>query len=303
MHDDVLNIGIDAGGSKTELLARKASREDLTLYGPPANLQRLGIEETGRVLANLVRSAREERPEAQDICLCAGLAGAGNPDDREALARHLRERLESFSIPYLHIVHDAEIALEGAFEGESGVIVIAGTGSVVFGRATDGTLERAGGWGYLIGDEGSGHALGAHGFRAVTADIDGGPSTRLRPMLAEAYGLTTRDEIIHAVYRKDWPLQQMAPLVTKAAAAGDAPAQRILQEQTRLLVRQVCWLCERLPSITPQIALLGGLMNEAPYRKAFEQRLSEYLPQWTVRVPKHRPVVGALRLALSEKGV
>lgn len=299
----MLYIGIDAGGSKTELLARKASREDLTLAGPAANLQRLGIEETGRVLADLVRSAYEEHPDARHIRLCAGLAGAGNPEDRKALARHLRERLEGFSIPYLHIVHDAEIALEAAFEGESGVIVIAGTGSVVFGRATDGTLERAGGWGYLIGDEGSGHALGAHGLRAVTADFDGGPSTRLRSMLAEAYGLSTRDEIIHAVYRKDWPLQQMAPLVIEAATAGDAPAQRVLQEQTRLLVRQVCWLCERLPSIEPQIALLGGLMNEVSYRKAFEQRLSEYLPQWTVHAPKHRPVVGALRLALSGKRV
>lgn len=296
---DTLFIGLDAGGSKTELLSRRSGSDDLTLKGPAANLQRLGAERAAEVLAALVAEAAAPHAGAA-LAVCAGVSGAGSPAERADLAERVRQKLRGAGpgAAALRVVHDAEIALEAAFEGASGLIIIAGTGSVVFARAEDGALLRAGGWGYLLGDEGSGHTLGLRALRALLVALDGGPATRLQALLAERCGLSTRAAVIRRVYQEDWPAQQVAPLVLEAAAAGDAVAQGILKRQTELLAEQAGWLASRDAAITPQIALLGGLTGEAPYHRALEKALGERLPGWTVRQPTHRPVIGALRLAM-----
>lgn len=293
-----LDIGLDAGGSKTELLAQEGSdgAAPIALEGPSANLQRQGVDATARVLADLVRRALRHYPSVQDVSVCAGVAGAGRADDQQALARRLEALLSNASY-HVRVVHDAAIALEAAFEGGSGLIVIAGTGSVVLARTPDGSIERAGGWGYLIGDEGSGYALGACGLRAVAHAFDGGPGTALRPMLAERHGIDHRDTLIRYVYGEDWSIQEVAPLVLDAAAAGDAVATRIVRDQAAALAEQVRWLVERNASIEPRMALLGGLVRVDYYRSALQDALQERLPSWAIDVLESPPVVGALRLA------
>ncbi len=295
-----LYVGLDAGGSKTHLLAASSPGEaPLSLAGAAANVQRQGVEEAARVLAALVLAALRQRPDAALRAVCAGVAGAGLASDREALAEALRRRLGEAAPPHLVIVHDAAIALEGAFEGGSGVIVIVGTGSISFARTRAGVLLRAGGWGYLFGDEGSGHALGVEALRAVAHAIDGGPATRLQRLLAERHGLATAEALVRRVYREGWPVQQAAPLVVEAAAAGDAEAQRIVGAQTHALAQQVHWLAQRSDDVAPRLALLGGLTEAAYYRDALAAALHAALPGWLVQEPAHAPVAGALRMAIA----
>lgn len=291
-------IGVDAGGSKTELVARSSKpAEDVRLNGSGANPQRVGVEEAARRLASLVRQAVDHFSREASVAVCAGVAGAGRMDDRNALNGRLRRELGPRRVEHIRIVHDAAIALEAAFENASGVVVIAGTGSVVFARTTAGAVERVGGWGYLLGDEGSGHAIGRDGLRAVAHAIDGGPSTRLRALLADRYDLASRDELIHRVYGESWAVQEAAPLVIEAAAAGDAVAQDIVAEQADKLAQQVEWLAARRASITPRVALTGGLIREDHYADALSRALKRRLPDWGLTTPMHPPVIGALRLA------
>lgn len=294
-------IGLDVGGSKTELLACTANgtAERLRLSGPGANMQRLGVETTAGILADLIHQALDQYPDGQLATVCAGIAGAGRTDDQAALSERLRDVLDvpQPAPPRIHIVHDAQVALEAAFEEGSGVVVIVGTGSVVFARTRDGAFERTGGWGYLLGDEGSGFALGQSGLRAVAHAIDGGPETLLRSWVAEHHGLDSRDRLIHEVYQHNWPVQDIAPLVIRAATAGDAVAQQIIDAQTRQFARQVEWLIARCDNLEPRMALMGGLMQEAYYAHTLRQTLHERLADWSIQTMRRRPVVGALRLA------
>lgn len=293
-----LFIGLDAGASKTTLLAQSDDGSvDLRLDGPAANLQRSGVQKTAEVLVGLVQRAREAHPGLPVASICAGVAGAGQSADREALTRRLDEALGLPDGRSITIVHDAAIALETAFGEGSGVVLIAGTGSVVFGRTPNGRLERTGGWGYLIGDEGSGHALGAAGLRAVAHAMDGGPATRLQALLADRHGVDDRDGLIRLVYGEDWPAQQFAPQVIEAALSGDAVAGSIVEEQAGRLARQVHWLARRCPSLEPRIALVGGLVNEPHYREALTAALHDLLPDWTTRPLDAPPVAGAVHMA------
>lgn len=293
-----LCIGLDVGGSKTELLASPSGNDErIHLTGPGANIQRIGIEASARTLADLIQRALRQHADQQLTSVCAGIAGAGRVSDQDALAHHLRQILDLSPAPHIQIVHDAQIALEAAFDAGSGLIVIVGTGSVVFARTQDGTLQRTGGWGYLLGDEGSGFALGQSGLRAVAHAIDGGPSTVLRDQVADRFGLDGRDELIHQVYQHDWPMQDVAPLVIEAALDGDPVARQIVAEQTDQLSHQVEWLIARCDDIEPRMALMGGLIRETHYAEVLQQTLRERLPDWSIRTLDRRPVVGALRLA------
>lgn len=297
-----LYIGLDAGGSRTTLVAASTlSDAPLRREGPCANLQRQGLATTADVLASLIRQAIQAYPGSTEVSVCAGVAGAGDEAEQQALGAALWSEL-GIDVPlHLHIVHDAAIALEGAFEGGSGIIVIAGTGSICFARTTEGRMLRAGGWGYLLGDEGSGHALGIAGLRAVAEAFDGGSPTRLSTLLAEQYGIDTPRVLIHQVYQEQWPVQQMAPLVVQAAEEDDNVARRLIREQTRLLARQIAGLAQQSSAITQRVALLGGLNKEPFYRQALVSALLANLPEWIVQEPIAPPVMGALQLAMKNK--
>lgn len=296
--DGVVYIGIDAGGSKTELLAAsQQDEEQLNLFGSSGNPARVGFDGSIYVLSELILQAMNRLGEQTVVSVCAGIAGAGRDREQQRIRDGIRSELGDRAPAELQICHDGEIALEAAFEGESGIILISGTGSVTLARTKEGEFLRAGGWGYLIGDEGSGYVIGSMGLRALAHAFDGGPETALVDLLAESREVTTAEELITLVYEKKVPLQQFAPLVIQAASSGDAVARRIIEDQTRQLAKQVRWLYSRCQSVEPQVALLGGLVNEPYFRQALEDALHAELPGWRVTQPRNRPVVGAWRLA------
>ena len=291
-------IGIDAGGSKTELLA--AIRQDdeiLNLFGSSGNPSRVGFDGSIYVLSELILQAMN-RLDGQVVSVCAGIAGAGRPREQQRIKDGINTELGERAPEHLEITHDGDIALEAAFEGESGIIVISGTGSVSLARTRSNEFLRAGGWGYLIGDEGSGYIIGSMGLRALAHAFDGGPQTAIVEILSEVRDVSNAEELIALVYEEKVPLQTFAPLVIRAAREGDEVAAAIIEEQARQLARQVRWLNARASSdIEPQVAFLGGMTNEEYYRSALVEAFRAELSEWKISEPLNRPVVGAWRMA------
>jgi len=292
-------VGLDAGGSTTLLLAEcEECPGRIDRHGPAANPQRVGMDQSVQVLSALIQKALPAQRPVDHLSVCAGVAGAGRPDEQQALAdrlrRTLRDDARSVSV---EVVHDACIALDAAFDAESGLVVIAGTGSVVLARTRAGTAHRVGGWGHLLGDPGSGYAVGQAGLRAVAEAFDGGADTSLRPRIAEEYGVDERAALIQWVYQDRPPLQDVAPLVIEAAADGDAVATDILTSQVAELVRQVEWLLGETDDVAPRIALLGGMLQNEHYAAALRRALADRVPDWSVEGLQREPVVGALRRA------
>lgn len=296
MPPETLFVGMDGGGTKTAVLARSASQADaIARRGPGVNPQRFGLDVACERLTDLLRAVRGTVAPDAPLRVYAGLAGAGRTADQQAIAARVEAALGGDV--RLVITHDADIALDAAFPEGSGAIVIAGTGSVVLARTAEGARVCVGGWGYLLGDEGSGTLLGLEALRAVCRALDGGPPTALRALAEEIHGFGTRDGIIDAVYRQRWPLQQAAGLVLQAAGGGDAVAQTILRTQTEALAEQVGFLAGAHPAVAPRYVLLGGLNNEAVYRDALHQALAARVPDWEAATLALDPTEAALRRA------
>jgi N-acetylglucosamine kinase len=162
---------------------------------------------------------------------CFGMSGG--PDDKaDILARLLR-------VERLVLTHDAAIALSGATGTGQGIVAIAGTGSIAFGRHAGGGTARAGGWGYVFGDEGGAFDIARHALRAALRMEEGwGPPTTLRQILCEATASSNANEVLHKFYTPEWPRSEvatLAPLVDEAAVNGDRVAQHILENAAQEL--------------------------------------------------------------------
>lgn len=250
------------------------------------------------MLVDLVGKGLPDDAPAERISVCAGVSGAGRAEEQDALSGAIRDALVAPGrTVHVEVVHDALIALDAAYDAGSGIVVIAGTGSVALARTADGTLLRVGGWGHLLGDPGSGYAVGQRGLRATAAAFDGGDDTSIRGRLRDQLGIDTREQLIHAVYQDGLSMQDVAPLVVDAAAAGDAVAARILDTAGEGLTEQVSWLVHHAQTIAPRITLLGGMVQNDHYDNVLRQHLRDHFPDWSVQQLQVEPVTGALRRA------
>ncbi len=175
----MLVLGIDAGGTKTVCqLADDQANVLAESRGGGANLQASGELEVEKVLHHVIDRALVNA-SARPAAICLGMAGVDRPRDADVV-RGILLRIGHRAQPY--VVNDALIALEAGVPGGAGVVVVAGTGSIAYGRDAQGRAARAGGWGYVLGDEGSGYWLGRHALRAVVRAADGrGRTTSLTP--------------------------------------------------------------------------------------------------------------------------
>lgn len=292
MSSDALTIGLDAGGTKTDLLARRGTQET-TLTGPGAHVLRDGSDAAASILASLIREASgDDTPSS----ICIGATGAGREPGRSALEQALAGQLDSGTA--LRVVHDAEIALHAAWGDASGAVLIVGTGSLLYARDHDGSTTRAGGWGWRVGDDASGTALGRATLRLALAAHDGGPPTAVSELLAEEEGLESSADLLHAIYETERPLASFAPALLTCAAAGDWMAEQALVRETNALGQQAGWLATRLgETVETRLALVGGLLRNNTYRASILSALERHLPGWTLDPDPAPPVAGALRMA------
>ena len=295
-------LGIDGGQSSTTALAGDESGRVIGVgRAGPCNHARTGEgrEKFLRAIRESVEQAASSIRGATFECACLGLSGG--PADKDALAReviHARQYL---------ITHDAAIALSGALAAEPGIIAIAGTGSIAFGKNAEGRTARAGGWGYIFGDDGSAFGLVRGSLRAILRQEEGwGAPTRLRDALLEAAGATTANDLLHRFYSDEFPrsrIASFAKIVDQTAMAGDQVAREILNDGAQSLVMLVSAVRAQLfqPGERRLLSYHGGVFHSAILLGRF-QTLAEF-SDCELREPKYSPAAGALLEACRSSGL
>ena len=231
---------------------------------------------------------------------CFGMSG-GPEDKREILAQILR-------IGRLEVTTDAAIALAGATGGGPGIITIAGTGSIALGRNAAGRVARAGGWGYIFGDEGGAFDIVRQALRAALRMEEGwGPETALRGVLMEATGGASANEVLHLFYTPDWPRSHVATLaaqVDRAAQNSDTAAQRILARAAQELALLAAAVRGQLfeTGERVEVATIGGVFESQAVRERF-RLLVEMEQGARVIAPRFGPAEGALLEAYRAAGL
>lgn len=231
----------------------------------------------------------------------ACLGFSGGPADKEAI---LGEILASDRIL---VTDDARIALTGALAGQPGVVVIAGTGSIAFGRNDKGRAARAGGWGYLFGDEGGGFWIVREALRAALGWEEGwGSPTALRAMLLNATGARNVNDLMHRCYTPEFPRPRtasLAVLVNYVAETGDPAAQRILSAAGRELARLGRAVRDQLFESSQSVpcAYAGGVFHSRMVLARFREALGAE-PGLVATPPAYNPARGALLEAYAAMG-
>jgi N-acetylglucosamine kinase-like BadF-type ATPase len=286
------------------MLADLHGREVSRMRVGPGNPNVVGLEGAASNLADLLIGccAAGNIDPADVRAAVLGIAGVGSGPIRRQLLDRMTETLcvRRVHVPEVHLETDARIALEGALRGGPGVIVIAGTGSIVLGKTADGTGIAVGGWGRLLGDEGSGYFLGREALRAVACEMDGrGAATRLRTLLKEVHGLRGREEIIDAVYQQQFDIASLAPLVLRAADEADPAALDIVHRGTDLLADQAGVAVRGIDDgERVGVVLAGGLLeHDTIYARILRERLASRFPRVEVRAALAPPIEGAVLMA------
>lgn len=292
--------GVDGGGTRSTLvLADGAGRELARESGPAGLVDPRHPERSAEVIAGLVRRALERAgADAPPAALCAGLAGVGNEAERVAVERALAGAGAAGAV---RIVSDGEIALHGAFGGGPGVLLVAGTGSVAYGRGADGRMERCGGWGMFVGDEGSGYAIGRAGLAAALRSVDGREAeTRLLPRFLELLRLDGARAIPPWAGRAaKGDVAALARHVVDLAAAGDGVALRLVEQQAEQLARHVTALAHRLdpwPGDVP-VVFHGGVLRSGLYASLVERSMDRDSHRFRIQRAEADAVHGALAYA------
>lgn len=294
-------MGIDGGGSNLRAVITDESMNIIaqTLSPETANPSSAGREKAAGVIKSAMQAVLQLagiRPQ-QVRAVGIGIAGASSEYAADWLTSITRGVLSHARIAPSS---DIEIALVGAHAARRGVIVLAGTGSVAYGVSAQGQGLLVGGWGYLLGDEGSGFWLGLQAIKAATRDYDTAPShpSTLTARTLGALGVPTGRALIRKIYGEAPPnvraIAELAPLVLEEAAHGDAVSTGIIAQGADALAGLVHTLKARLSLEAPPVALAGGLLqNDNPLSRALCQRLNlTDLPR-----AAYPPMIGAALLA------
>jgi len=304
-----LYVGIDGGGTRTRAVV---AGEDLVVRGRgttgPSNASRGSLAHVMEViheaLDDALSAAGVGQAEIQGIC--CGLAGVEATGLRDRLQRGLEK---IFGYGRIQVTSDAQIALAGATHGpvdSPAVVLIAGTGAIAFGRNAKGDEARAGGWGPLLGDEGSGYAIAREGLMAVVRELDGrGPATLLRTSVLSSEGVGSPAELLQKLYRADGGPSEVAaffPLVLEAARQGDERCRQIFRRAGEELGLAISTIVRKLGMEETAffVATVGGVFTAGelildPIRSV----LGPVAPAARVGPAAYPPEIGAVRIAIA----
>jgi len=293
-------LAVDAGGTKTDYLLADATQELARVRTGTIKRMRTDAETAGRHLDQALTelTALSGISMEQITRTCIGTAGETVPLVADWLRKAFSERIAGALI----LLGDVEIALDAAFPGQPGVLILAGTGSNVAARDTHAALSTAGGWGPALADQGSGHRIGHEALRAVFLAIDEGRSTRLLPDVLDFWQLGSIDEIVDFANRLPAPdFSRLTHLVLRAADEGDEVAASVLAREGRELGHLVCVLIRRIkataedPAWLPPLAFAGSIMEKvAPVRRALIAAVAQQFPGIRTLDGVVDPVAGAL---------
>ncbi|MDZ8086451.1 MAG: BadF/BadG/BcrA/BcrD ATPase family protein [Nostoc sp. DedQUE12b] len=309
-------LGIDGGGSKTVCVLM----DDLHLVlgrgeAGPSNYQSIGIEATLESIQLAIHNAVEAAIITNTVninAICLGLAGVGRVTDIEVM-KGLVKDLQNNKLPItwalqptnIVICNDALIALVGGIGQPVGIVVGAGTGSIVFGRNHQGDTKRVGGWGYILGDEGSAYKIALAGMNAALKSYDGREiPTSLIEGFKQHLDLKSIEDLIEVVYRREWGVKQiaaLAPVVDFAAASGDIVANMIIDDAVKELVKATSTVIDAIfttDSVLEVVTTGSVWRGRCNIHERFATSLVKKFLNVKVIFPRYEPAYGAGLLAL-----
>jgi len=303
-------LGIDGGGTKTRCVLGDETTVLATTTTGGSNIIRLGEKQAREALHAVVHHVCATAGISPDQihAICIGVAGASIPEIAAKIRGTLIELMPQINLTHIEVAGDNVIALEAAFGAGPGVIAIAGTGSLVYGRDAAGRTARAGGWGFAISDEGSGHWIGRRAISAILRARDQGLETALAAMVLHAWKLATIDELVQQANSTPPPdFPHLFPIVLHAAEEGDGLARDLLAEAGAELADLATAVVRRLaphPSMERTatgvlpVAMTGSVFRQsAEVRQVFCNTLQTAFPGINVRQELADPVEGALARA------
>jgi glucosamine kinase len=304
-------LGIDGGGSKTTCAVGDAGSALATSIAGPSNITRVQESRARESLHQAIREAcaTAKIDPRQIDCACIGVAGVGRAEVASAVRKIVAELISG----EIDVVGDMAIAMEAAFGAGPGVIVIAGTGSIAYGRNAYGTTARAGGWGFAISDEGSAHWIGRAAVAALLREIDQDEQRRDAQVTAEAsplfhelkavWNLRSLEEFVRTANSTP-DFAALFPAILATADAGDILAQRMLEQAGAELSRLAGIVIRRLfaeidaHSTLVSLAMIGGVFRHSTIVR---QHFSDEVRKLDLRVRINQdvlePVAGALQMA------
>lgn len=304
-------LALDAGGTSTRCVLARANGTVLARSRTgPGNHILSGWEVTRQALADAIQqacAAAHVEPTAI-ACVLAGSAGVGPNGE----GRQLVEPLLQECAPHARVraVGDMVAAFHGALRGDHGVVIAGGTGSVCYGRAVSGESRQVGGWGHVMGDEGSAYDIAVRGLRAGAYATDGrGPATELTTRIPAALGVRSFIEVAFQVYAQPMDraaIATLAPTVAEAAAAGDHVAAGVLAEAGHQLGLAVVTTLRALGlDCTPSpVAYMGGVFAAGDaILEPFQRAVVSACPSVTIGPAEFPAVIGAYKLALADLGL
>ena len=297
-------IGMDGGGTKTKCILTDIYYNPIyETIGGPSNFLVIGTETVSETILNLINECvSSQKISVEDIeAIVLGTTGGGRRNDAELLEKKIFEdaKQKSLTINKFRVESDARIALEGSFTGKAGSILIAGTGSIMFGKDEAGEIHRVGGFGRFIGDEGSGYRIGRIGLNAVARYFDGrSKPTKIADLLEQEFSISTSEQLITEVYRNNFNIAAVAPLVFDAAESGDKIAQRILEDEADELLLHISAMKTKLNVELLKVSLIGSLLTTANYFSyLFNEKVIRRFNDVQIKEAEHSPEFGAALMA------
>ncbi|RPI68853.1 MAG: hypothetical protein EHM47_14030 [Ignavibacteriales bacterium] len=296
-------VGIDGGGTKTRCIA--ADNNGKLLFetsGGPSNFLVFGIDKVCENLFQLLEECTKNlKCNFENFSsVVLGTAGAGRKEDVEKLTNHFLNyvRSKNAAINNFTVLSDARIALEGAFSGRPGSILISGTGSIMFGKDAKGTIHRVGGFGRFIGDEGSGYSIGKKGLAALSKFYDGRGSKTVLSELVDHFGINSSEELINAVYKNNFDIASAAQQVILAAEKDDDICKKIINDETDELILHIIAMKEKLKQDIMEVSFTGSVITTHNYfSRLLHQKIKIQLPGVKVIEPEYNAAMGAVLMA------
>lgn len=297
-------VGVDGGGTKTHAVILDSN---FVVAGEgfagPSNPLRVGITNAAAAVREAIEKACEVAHVRRTDLVAAevGLAGARRPE----LCARMREALQASGIPEIVVATDADIALYGVTEGEPGLIIIAGTGSICCGINARSRRMCAGGWGPIAGDEGGGSWIARRALRSIAHATDGrGPMTSLIDAACTYFHVSEANDLSTAIYSPTITNDRLAGFgryVIEAAQAQDAVAEEIMDDAGQELGRMAVAVIRnlKLQSETFQVGYVGGIFKAAGEMvlEGIRKEVKKVAPKAHLGPPRFVPAVAAARMA------
>lgn len=308
-HFNRLIIGIDGGGTKTvAMLGQTNDANEVIILGEgfagPSNQRAVGPVMAMSNLDKAVQFAFDAAsiPRQTVEAACLGLAGADRDSDRSVVERWAEEARLAHKV---RVVNDAVPLLYAASDDGVGIALIAGTGSLAYGRNAVNKVARSGGWGYLFGDEGSAFAIGRAVLVAASRAADGrGPNTSLLQAVQNQLQIATPSDIVPAVYGNEIPraiIASLAPLAFTEADSSDLVAQTIITTAARDLAEMAVSVAHQLNLTSTPLFFTGALLlSHETYRTSVRDIIAQNRVKVTTTQNVESPAMGALQIAKKE---